>query len=276
MDMAIQHVSRTEEYLRNYENQIEGQLSLETQYYQRKLEIYEQLLEQTSTTSIVKMIMNSLYSSMRKQIKSGDYYEKPEIMHIIKSIIVTTTKTYASSNVPPEVRKLMNGVYSTFKTKLQKSGYSGQEILLIAKTNIVSLTKDMLKEQNTGNSTHHTPTVNSHITNIQPVQSRNQNTAPRTEEPIRETKPIERAESQHYDVGKEVVLVKQHLERIASNKGDPKSTTFGEVFTDEQVEQVFESLVGTLKAARKRGFINFEGQILLYPVHQNVVISLKY
>jgi len=32
--------------------------------------------------------------------------------------------------------------------------------------------------------------------------------------------------------------------------------------------------VGTLKAARKRGLINFEGQMLLSPAHDAVVVTL--
>jgi hypothetical protein len=33
--------------------------------------------------------------------------------------------------------------------------------------------------------------------------------------------------------------------------------------SDSEVEQTFESLVGSLKAAKKRGILNFEGQMLL-------------
>merc|ERR1712071_481267 len=49
---------------------------------------------------------------------------------------------------------------------------------------------------------------------------------------------------------------------------------FGELFDDEQVEQYYEALVGTLKSAKKRGLISFKGQMLLKGAHDNVVISL--
>ncbi len=47
------------------------------------------------------------------------------------------------------------------------------------------------------------------------------------------------------------------------------------VFKDEVLEQQLESLVGTLKAARKRGVIDFQGQMLLQGAHDNVDIILK-
>jgi hypothetical protein len=47
------------------------------------------------------------------------------------------------------------------------------------------------------------------------------------------------------------------------------------VFKDEILEQQLESLVGTLKAAKKRGIISFEGQMLLQGAHDKVVITLN-
>lgn len=49
---------------------------------------------------------------------------------------------------------------------------------------------------------------------------------------------------------------------------------FGELFEDEIVEQYYEALVGTLKSAKKRGFVTFKGQILLKGMHDQVVISI--
>lgn len=49
---------------------------------------------------------------------------------------------------------------------------------------------------------------------------------------------------------------------------------FGMLFDDPQVEQYYEALVGTLKAARRKGIINFKGQILLKGMHDNVQISI--
>ena len=51
--------------------------------------------------------------------------------------------------------------------------------------------------------------------------------------------------------------------------------TFGELFDDDQVANYYEALVGTLKSAKKRGLIEFKGQMLLKGPHDNVVISIK-
>jgi hypothetical protein len=75
-----------------------------------------------------------------------------------------------------------------------------------------------------------------------------------------------------YDVGEEVRLLLEHLHRIA---GDKSHTTFGEVFEDEEVTQTFESLVGTLKAAKKRNHVDFKGHLLMYPLHKDTVITIK-
>jgi hypothetical protein len=56
-------------------------------------------------------------------------------------------------------------------------------------------------------------------------------------------------------------------------KGEP-SVKFGELFDDPEVEQFYEALVGTLKSAKKRGLISFEGQMLLKGPHDNVVVSI--
>jgi len=77
----------------------------------------------------------------------------------------------------------------------------------------------------------------------------------------------------HYDVDEECRLVHFHVDRISKEKGTPLSCTFGALF--EQTEQVFESLVGSLKAARKRKVIDFPGQLLLMPVNKDVVITLS-
>lgn len=52
------------------------------------------------------------------------------------------------------------------------------------------------------------------------------------------------------------------------------SMTFGEIFRDETIEQQLESLVGSLKAAKKRGILSFKGDLLLQGVHDNVLITL--
>ena len=62
------------------------------------------------------------------------------------------------------------------------------------------------------------------------------------------------------------------IRRIGDN-GSPK-VKFGELFDDDDVQQYYEALVGTLKCAKKRGLIDYEGMLLLKGVSDNVVISI--
>lgn len=50
--------------------------------------------------------------------------------------------------------------------------------------------------------------------------------------------------------------------------------TFGPLFEDPQVEQYYEALVGTLKSAKRKGLIQFKGQMLLKGMHDNVQIDI--
>jgi hypothetical protein len=69
--------------------------------------------------------------------------------------------------------------------------------------------------------------------------------------------------------------LQQLLKDIArvGEAGKPE-VKFGELFDDEEVEQYYEALVGTLKSAKKRGLIDFEGQMLLKGPNDKVVISI--
>jgi len=74
-------------------------------------------------------------------------------------------------------------------------------------------------------------------------------------------------------------LVAQEANRIVADikriSGGGSSVTYGQLMQDEQVEQTYEAVFGTLKAARKRGIIDFEGELLLSGRHDAVVISIK-
>lgn len=50
--------------------------------------------------------------------------------------------------------------------------------------------------------------------------------------------------------------------------------TFGVLFNDERCANIFEALVGTLKAAKKRKIVAYQSEILLQNVHDNVEITL--
>lgn len=79
----------------------------------------------------------------------------------------------------------------------------------------------------------------------------------------------------NYDVDREVELVVMHMKRIGTQQPDGSyQITFGDFFNDPEVEQTFESLVGSLKAAKRRGLLNFQGQMLLMPTHKDVVLTL--
>jgi hypothetical protein len=80
-----------------------------------------------------------------------------------------------------------------------------------------------------------------------------------------------------HSVDEEIELLKQEIKRLSSDKRNSKGhlcVPYGVLFKDEHCQQVFEALLGTLKAAKKRKIIGFEGELLLQGVHDAVEISL--
>ena len=51
--------------------------------------------------------------------------------------------------------------------------------------------------------------------------------------------------------------------------------TFGVLFHDDKCANIFEALVGTLRAAKKRKVVTYDGELLLQGVHDNVEITLN-
>lgn len=49
---------------------------------------------------------------------------------------------------------------------------------------------------------------------------------------------------------------------------------FGVLFNDDRCANIFEALVGTLRAAKKRKVVKYDGELLLQGVHDNVEIIL--
>ena len=49
---------------------------------------------------------------------------------------------------------------------------------------------------------------------------------------------------------------------------------FGVIFNDDRCANIFEALVGTLRAAKKRKVVTYDGEMLLQGVHDNVEITL--
>ena len=64
------------------------------------------------------------------------------------------------------------------------------------------------------------------------------------------------------------------IERISTPAENKKSCTFGALFRDDAVQNEFEALNGTLRAAKKRKMISFEGEMLLQGAHDDVVITV--
>jgi len=73
----------------------------------------------------------------------------------------------------------------------------------------------------------------------------------------------------------DIKLLVDAINRLGKpNADNQKAVTFGVLFKDEELEQQLESLVGSLKAAKKRRILAFEGQMLLQGAHDHVVITL--
>jgi len=61
--------------------------------------------------------------------------------------------------------------------------------------------------------------------------------------------------------------------RRIGEEGEPH-VLFGDLFDDDEVANYYEALVGTLKAAKKRGLIEFKGQMLLKGVNDKTKITI--
>jgi len=75
------------------------------------------------------------------------------------------------------------------------------------------------------------------------------------------------------NVDHEISLLKNEIKRLGKQNADGKySVKYGVLFGATQ--NVFEAIVGTLKAAKKRKIITYDGELLLQGVHDNVEIVL--
>lgn len=52
------------------------------------------------------------------------------------------------------------------------------------------------------------------------------------------------------------------------------SVPFGVLFRDDKCANLFEALMGTLRAAKRRKIIDFDGEMLFQGVHDDVPVSL--
>ena len=79
------------------------------------------------------------------------------------------------------------------------------------------------------------------------------------------------------NVEHEVQLLVQEIKRLGTPNGDGQTVVkFGVLFADDKCANLFEALVGTLRAAKRKKFIKYDGELLLQGVHDNVdVVLLK-
>ncbi|XP_076023592.1 costars family protein ABRACL [Genypterus blacodes] len=77
------------------------------------------------------------------------------------------------------------------------------------------------------------------------------------------------------NVGHEITQLVEEIRRLGSKNDQGKiMVTFGVLFSDDRCANIFEALVGTLKAAKKKKVVSFEAELLLQGVHDNVEITL--
>ncbi|PWS22515.1 hypothetical protein DKP78_17985, partial [Enterococcus faecium] len=70
------------------------------------------------------------------------------------------------------------------------------------------------------------------------------------------------------NVEHEVSLLVEEIQRLGTENADGKiSVKFGVLFNDEKCANLFEALVGTLRAAKRKKKITFQGELLLQGVH---------
>jgi len=77
------------------------------------------------------------------------------------------------------------------------------------------------------------------------------------------------------DVNEEIEKLKDFIKRLGKEgPGGSYEVTFGVLFADDDAANTFEAIVGTLRAAKRKKIIKYDGELLLQGVHDNVVITL--
>ncbi|TPX62393.1 hypothetical protein PhCBS80983_g00586 [Powellomyces hirtus] len=78
------------------------------------------------------------------------------------------------------------------------------------------------------------------------------------------------------NVDQEIELLKREITRLGTK--DPATGTicvkFGKLVRDDDCANIFEAIVGTLRAAKKRKVVAFDGEILMQGPHDNVDVVL--
>ncbi|CAE6447335.1 unnamed protein product [Rhizoctonia solani] len=79
-------------------------------------------------------------------------------------------------------------------------------------------------------------------------------------------------------IDKEVELLKREIKRLGTKPADGQPgiavVKFGKLVRDEKASNIFEALNGTLRAAKRKGIVTFEGQMLLQGAHDDIDVVL--
>lgn len=77
------------------------------------------------------------------------------------------------------------------------------------------------------------------------------------------------------NVEHEIELLKEEIKRLGQQNAEGHYVvTFGVLFNDDKCANLFEALVGTLKAAKRKKILHYDGELLLQGVHDNVNVVL--
>ncbi|CAE6482796.1 unnamed protein product [Rhizoctonia solani] len=79
-------------------------------------------------------------------------------------------------------------------------------------------------------------------------------------------------------IDEEVESLKREIKRLGTKPADGQPgiavVKFGKLVRDEKASNIFEALNGTLRAAKRKGVVTFEGQMLLQGAHDNIDVIL--
>ncbi|XP_076128110.1 costars family protein ABRACL-like [Alosa pseudoharengus] len=77
------------------------------------------------------------------------------------------------------------------------------------------------------------------------------------------------------NVNHEVSLLVEEIRRLGTKNADGKiSVTFGVLCNDDKCANLFEVLVGTLRAAKRKKIVTYQEDLLLQGVHDDVDVIL--